>query len=95
MSAFDQNSGIFTYFWYRDRILLATLSNYDQTANFLSNLELSKSELTKTIIGTIGELDAYQLPDAQGYTSMVRYLTNYPDNVRQLVRDEVLGSGNH
>ena len=92
MNAFDQNSGLYTYFSYRDPNLLATLSNYDQTANFLSNLELSKSELTKTIIGTIGELDAYQLPDAKGYTSMVRYLTNYPDDVRQRVRDEVLGT---
>ena len=56
MSAFDQNSGIFTYFSYRDPNLLATLSNYDQTPNFLHNLELSESELTKFIIGTISEL---------------------------------------
>ena len=92
MSAFDQNSGIFTYFSYRDPNLISTLSNYDQTANFLSNLELSKSELTKTIIGTISELDVYQLPDAKGYTSMVRYLTDIPDYFRQRVRDEVLGT---
>jgi hypothetical protein len=92
MSAFDQTSGIFTYFSYRDPNLLATLDNYDQTANFLRNLELSKSELTKTIVGTISGLDAYQLPDAKGYTSMVRYLTNFPDEVRQHIRDEVLGT---
>jgi Zn-dependent M16 (insulinase) family peptidase len=92
MNAFDQNSGLYTYFSYRDPNLLATLSNYDQTANFLSNLELSNSELAKTIIGTISELDAYQLPDAKGYTSMVRYLTNSTDEFRQHVRDEVLGT---
>ena len=92
MNAFDQNSGLFTYFSYRDPNLLATLSNYDQTPNFLNNLELSKSELAKTIIGTISELDAYQLPDAKGYTSMVRYLTDFTDEFRQRVRDEVLGT---
>jgi Zn-dependent M16 (insulinase) family peptidase len=34
----------------------------------------------------------YLLPDAKGYTSMVRYLTNITDEVRQHVRDEVLGT---
>jgi hypothetical protein len=92
MSAFDQTSGIFTYFSYRDPNLLATLGNYDQTANFLRHLELSQSELTKSIIGTISELEPYQLPDAKGYTSMVRYLTNQTDEFRQHVRDEVLGT---
>jgi hypothetical protein len=91
-SVFDPTSGTFTYLSYRDPNLLETLENYDHTVGFLRSLKLSPSELTKTIIGTIGELDAYQLPDAKGYTSMVRYLTNYPDDVRQRVREEVLGT---
>ena len=28
-------------------------------------------------------MDAYQLPDAKGYTSMVRYLAGETDEVRQ------------
>ena len=55
-------------------------------------MELSDDELTKAIIGTIGELDAYQLPDAKGYTSMVRYLTGVTDDFRQQMRDAVLAT---
>ena len=30
--------------------------------DFLANLEMSEDELAKAIIGTIGDVDAYQLP---------------------------------
>lgn len=32
------------------------------TADFLRGLEMSEDELSKAIIGTIGDIDAYQLP---------------------------------
>ncbi|MDX9991225.1 MAG: insulinase family protein [Anaerolineales bacterium] len=91
-STFDMSSGTFSYLSYRDPNLLASLDNYDATPAFLRALDLSQPELTKTIIGTIGELDAYLLPDAKGWTSMVRYLTDYTDEVRQQIRDEVLST---
>ncbi len=91
-SVFDQNSGVFTFLSYRDPNLLRTLENYDNTTKFLRELDLSKSELTKSIIGTIGDFDAYLLPDAKGYQSMLRHLTDYTDEVRQQIRDEVLGA---
>ena len=50
------------------------------------------SELVKSIIGTIGDMDGYQLPDAKGYSSMVRYLAGYSDEIRQQVREQVLGA---
>ena len=49
--------------------------------------------MTRSIIGTIGDIDAYQLPDAKGYTSMQRYLTGEADDIRQSRRDEILGAG--
>jgi len=91
-STFDTHSGVWAYLSYRDPNLLETIENYDNTAKFLSGLDLSSEELTKSIIGTIGNMDAYQLPDAKGYTSLVRYLSNYTDEERQRVRDEVLGT---
>ena len=91
-STFDMTSGAFAYLSYRDPNLLASLDNYDSTPTFLRNLDLNESELTKTIIGTIGEMDAYLLPDAKGWTSMVRHLTHYTDDERQRIRDEVLGA---
>ncbi len=89
-SVFDQNSGVFTYLSYRDPNLLSTLENYDNTVRFLHDLKLDEAELTKSIIGTIGGMDAYLLPDAKGYQSMLRHLTHYTDEARQQVRDEVL-----
>jgi Zn-dependent M16 (insulinase) family peptidase len=48
--------------------------------------------LTKSIIGVIGELDAYLLPDAKGWTSLTRHLIGYTEEMRQQLRDEVLGT---
>jgi hypothetical protein len=92
-SVFDKNSGTFTFLSYRDPNILGTLQTYDKTVDFLENLDLSADELKKSIIGTIGEMDVYQLPDAKGWTSMVRYLTRYTDEERQRIREEVLSTG--
>jgi Zn-dependent M16 (insulinase) family peptidase len=89
---FDQRSGGFTFLSYRDPNLLATLDIYDQTSTFLRQVDLSDSELARSIIGTIGDVDAYQLPDAKGYTSMLRYLVGDTDEIRQRIREEILGT---
>lgn len=67
-------SGVFSYLSYRDPNLLKTLEVYDETARFLRELEMDDDALTKAIIGTIGDVDAYQLPDAKGYS---RYVSLY------------------
>ena len=54
-----------------------TLDVYDRTADFLTD-EPDQAELTRNIIGTIGEVDAYRLPDAKGFASMQRYLIGEP-----------------
>ncbi|GIV76887.1 MAG: peptidase M16 [Litorilinea sp.] len=89
---FGQQSGVFGFLSYRDPNLLNTLDVYDQAATFLRELALSPDELTRSIIGAIGALDAYQLPDAKGYTSMVRYLVGETDEHRQQIRDELLST---
>ncbi len=89
---FDLRSGVWTYVSYRDPNLRSTLDVYDRTGDFLRALELSDGELTKSIIGTIGSMDAYLLPDAKGYTSLARYLIGDTDAIRQARRDEVLGT---
>jgi Zn-dependent M16 (insulinase) family peptidase len=91
-SVFDSLSGVFGYLSYRDPNLLSTLENYDGTAQYLRELDLSADEVTRSIIGAIGDLDTYQLPDAKGFTSMVRYLTGRTDEMRQQQRDEILST---
>jgi hypothetical protein len=51
---------------------------------------LSQDELTKSIIGAIGDMDAYQLPDAKGFTSMTRYLAGDSDESRQIWREQII-----
>ncbi|GER56649.1 presequence protease [Striga asiatica] len=65
---FDSDSGVFSYLSYRDPNLLKTLNVYDGTSKFLRELEMDNDALTKAIIGTIREIDAYELPDAKGYS---------------------------
>lgn len=89
---FDNQSGVFNFLSYRDPNLVQTLKAYEGTAAYLQNLDLSDSELTKAIIGTIGDLDAYQLPDAKGFTSMRFYLLGLTDEERQKLRNEVLST---
>jgi hypothetical protein len=92
---FDDRSGVLSFLSYRDPNVAATIENYDKTAEFLKGLDsarLTENELTKAIIAAIGELDSYQLPDAKGYTSMMRYLTHRTEELRQKTRDEVLST---
>jgi len=94
-SAFDDVSGVFTFLSYRDPNVASTIENYDKAGSFLKGLDssrLSDNELTKAIIAAIGDLDSYQLPDAKGYTSMMRYLTNRTDEARQKLREQVLST---
>ena len=89
---FGHLSGVLTFVSYRDPNLLKTLEAFDQTAGFLRTVELNDDELTKGIIGTIGDIDTYLLPDAKGFTSMVWHLTGETREARQRLRDEVLGT---
>ena len=89
---FDRISGVLTFVSYRDPNLMRTLEIFDGSAEFLKNLRLSDKELSKSIIGTIGDMDQYQLPDAKGYTSLVRHLAGETDVERQRIREEVLAT---
>lgn len=88
----DPRSGMFMYLSYRDPNIVGTIKNYDGAAQFLSEVQLSSDDMTKAVIGMIGGMDAYQLPDAKGYTSAIRLLTGDTDEIRQQRRDEILSA---
>ncbi len=94
-ASFSKQSGILTFLSYRDPNLLNTLAVYDQTASILRTADLNDDELTKNIIGAIGGMDGYQLPDAKGYSSLMRYLLNETEADRQQTRDEILSTSAH
>lgn len=87
---FNRRTGVVTFLSYRDPNMLETLDIYDKTAEFLLKTQISEEELVKSIIGTIGDVDAYMLADAKGSTSLFRYLTNTSDATLQQIRNEIL-----
>jgi Zn-dependent M16 (insulinase) family peptidase len=86
----DRRSTLFAFYSYRDPNLLETLDVYDGTPNFLRSAMISQSELERCIIGTIGEIEPYRLPDAKGFEAMQRHLVGDTDAMRGRVREEVL-----
>ena len=73
-------------------LLVMQVDVYDGTADFLRKLELDEDALTKAIIGTIGDIDSYQLPDAKGYTAFLRHVLGVTDEERQQRREQILGT---
>ena len=92
MCGFDPNCGVLAFASYRDPNLTDTLDAYGQTANFLKNHHLDEDELTRALIGAIGGIDTFLLPDAEGYVDLLRYLTGQTDERRQKLRNELLST---
>ncbi|HEY8575759.1 MAG TPA: insulinase family protein [Devosia sp.] len=90
-SRFDLTSGNFSFVSYRDPNLLKTLDVYDGASRAL-HAPIGDTDLTRSIIGVIGDVDGYEFPDAKGYSSMWRQLTGTTDALRQQRRDEILGT---
>lgn len=62
------------------------MPNVHPSQFFLNSLHL------QAIIGTIGDVDAYQLPDAKGYSALGRHLLGISDEERQQRRDQILST---
>ena len=90
-SRFDLTSGNFSFLSYRDPNLLGTIDAYDGASKAL-RAEIGENDLTRSIIGVIGDVDRYEFPDAKGYSSMWRQLTGTTDAIRQQRRYEILGT---
>ena len=77
---------------YRDPNIVSTIKAFDGSGAFLES-DLDDGELLKAIIGTSGDLDPYQLPDAKAFTALTLHLAGVTDQIRQRIRDEVLAPG--
>ena len=92
---FNSLSGVLTMVSYRDPNLVKTITAFDEAVEFLRTMNLSRAELTKGIIGAIGDMDSYMLPDEKGYTSMLWYLNGNDAESRQQMRNEILSTTPH
>ncbi len=88
----DRMSGALAMVSYRDPNVEKTLATYDAAVDYLRKLELSDRDLTLAIVGAIGDLDTYLLPDARGAAALSRHLTDDRDDLRQQMREEILGT---
>jgi presequence protease len=88
----ERYSGYLAMTSYRDPNLAETLATFDGSAAFLRALELSSSDLVRSIIGALNGVDPYQLPGAKGFTSLTRYLAGQTEPERQKLRDELFAT---
>ncbi len=77
---------------YRDPNLKKTLETYDNIPVFLRALDLSPSDMTRFIIGTISNLDQPLTPSMKGERAASHYFTHLSYDDVQRERDEVLST---
>lgn len=77
---------------YRDPNLENTLARYSEAAAWLRQQAFDGMERERAIIGAIGELDAWQMPDARGLSVLTQELTGLTDGMRQKQRDEIFAT---
>ncbi len=91
-ASLDRVNGVLSCASYRDPNTVETLKAYDDMAYFLRNFTPDSAQLTQAIVGAVGELDTYLLPSAKGREAMNRTLSRYTDEMRQTMREEMLGT---
>lgn len=88
---FDTNGNFFLGS-YRDPNLESTLKVIDGVSEYLENLNINNREMTKYIIGTIGEMDAYLTPRQKGERAMKYYLNGTNFEELRCVRNKILNT---
>ncbi|MDC9824997.1 insulinase family protein [Devosia sp. ZB163] len=92
-SGLDPFAGTFAFTSYRDPNLLETIDVYDKASSFLK-AGVGEQDLVRSVIGVIGTVDTYRLPDAKGFTSLAWELAGDTEEARQKRREEILGATN-
>ncbi len=87
---YSRSSGNFLFASYRDPNVERSLEIYSKAAEYLGNITLSSEDLTKSIIGAMGDIDTYKLPSAKGNAALWEYLTEYTPELKAKTREEVL-----
>ncbi len=90
-SGLDPFAGTFAFTSYRDPNLLDTIDVYDKASSFLK-AGVGEQDLVRSVIGVIGTVDTYRLPDSKGFTSLIWELSGDTDEARQKRRDEILSA---
>ncbi len=90
--ALDRIGGTLTCTSYRDPNVDRTLAAYDGMSEYLRTFKPTAAQLSQAIVGAVGDLDAYLLPDARAALSLGWYLSGQTAETRQQMRDEMLAT---
>lgn len=88
--SYDRRSGVLAMLSYRDPNIEKTLEAFAGAGKYLAKLDIPAEELERAVIGTVGDIDAYMLPDAQGHVAMSRHWAGDSEEARQKMREEVM-----
>ena len=88
----DRITGSFGLVSYRDPNIERTINTFMGTAEHLSSLKPNRRELDAAIIGAIGEMDAYMLPDSKGMASFTREVSGDTKELRSRMREEIFST---
>ncbi len=75
---------------YRDPNLAKTNEIYEGAAEYVKNFNVSRRDMVKFIIGTIGEMDSPLTPSAMGMRSFTHYMTHTTIDMLRKDRTQVL-----
>lgn len=88
----DALTGLVTFLSYRDPRLGETLDVFRGATEFLRSGYITQDDIDKSIISTIGSLDAPMTAREKGSTSLSRYLSGITLPALQRRRDEILAT---
>ncbi|MDE7240475.1 insulinase family protein [Desulfovibrio sp.] len=88
----DRVGGTLVCASYRDPNVERTIAAYDGLADFLRGVPPDRARLTQAIVGAVGDLDAYLLPDARGARALGTWLSGNTEVLRQRTREEMLAT---
>jgi len=91
---FNQATGSFVIVSYRDPQVRKTYEAYNDIAEQINTISLSKQEIQKLIIGAYGNFDPHQSPVAAGASARNEYLSGITPEYKQKRVDEILCTDN-
>lgn len=90
--SFERISGNMICSSYRDPNVDRTLKAYDSLALYLREFTPTAAQLEQAIVGAVGSVDTYLLPDARGAQALAFYLAGQTPEMRQRIREEMLAT---
>ncbi|MCR5329750.1 MAG: insulinase family protein [Lachnospiraceae bacterium] len=88
--SFSDLKGTGYFYSYRDPHVRETMDIYRLAADYVANFDTDEREMTKYVIGTMGNIDRPLSPADKGSRSLGAYLSKIDEDERQKIRDAII-----